>query len=311
MFHELLLNFDIPFFSSILDDDDSDMYMEPDEHQPEYSVVRSESRVVYSTERNGGFVPIIPNYSSISRSELPEPAVIVTPNGGQDRSPVAAEQQFFPSFFRSAPPLGHSRPQVYVQPNQAAAIAGRYSTGGRNFDQTLLGSGDFAVLRGGTFYPDGDRPFVRPKPEEYYSSGSAFYNTNNGHGRPNAQPLTAPAPTPQAYYSEDPFEHFRDFADLNAGGDPAFSHFVVVYANKNSTKPHPTHNSPKNIFEQLQLLDQEQPNDDTFDKEKYSKKSRLSKFKTKLARTKIVKKYKKKLSPKEPVDYSDPLIAES
>jgi hypothetical protein len=271
--------------------------------------VRSESRVVYSTERSGGFVPIIPNFPSVARSELPEPAVEVTPNSG---APIPAEQQFFPSFFRSAPPLGHSRPQVYVPPNPAAAIAGRYSTGGlRSFDQSMLGSGDFSVLRGGTFYPDGDRPFIRPKPDEYYDSGS-FYN--NGHGRPNAQPLTAPTPPPAPYpvqFPEDPFEHFRDFADLNAGGDPAFSHYVVVYANKNSTKPHPIHNSPKNIFEQLQMLDQEKPSDDSYDKEKYSKKSRLSKFKTKLTATKMEKKYKKKFSPKDTTEYSDPLIAES
>jgi hypothetical protein len=297
------------------EDDDSDMYMEPDEQQPEYSVVRSESRVVYSTERNSGFVPIIPNYSSISRSEVPEPSVVVIPNG-EDKNPVAAEQQFFPSFFRTAPPLGHSRPQIYSPPNPAAAIAGRYTVGGtgRHFDQSILGSGDFSVIRGGTFYPDGDRPFVRPKPDEYYSSpASTFFNLNNGHGLPNAQPLTAlPPQTPQSYYQEDPFENFRDFAELNAGGDPAFSHFVVVYANKNATKPHPN-NSPKNIFEQLQLIDQDQEKsvDDTFDKEKLGKKSRLSRFKTKLAATKMEKKYKKKINPKDISDYSDPLIAES
>lgn len=291
------------------------MFMEPDEQQPEYSVERSESRVVYSTERNGGFVPIVPNYSSISRAEIvAEPAVVVTPNG-EDRNPVAAEQQFFPSYFRSAPPLGHSRPypiQLQPQQNPAAAIAGRYSVGGRAFDQSLLGNGDFSVMRGGTFYPDGERPY-RQKFDDFFSAGSSqFYNLNNGHGRPNAQPLTAPPPSP--FYPEDPFANFRDFAEINSGGDPAFSHYVVVYANKNATKPHPTQNTPKNIFEQLQLLDLDQDSQRDLEEtpEFYTKKSKLSKFKTKLSATKMEKKYKKKLSPKlDSVDYSDPLIAES
>lgn len=110
--------------------------------------------------------------------------------------------------------------------------------------------------------------------------------------------------------------------------DPAYSHFVVVYANKNSTEPHPSHPSPKNIFEQLQLLDLEkqqaeqeadtQPDEmktSQKDKSSYNKKklTKLSKFKSKLAgtKTKIVKKYKKKLGPKYDIspDYSDPLIA--
>ena len=50
------------------------------------------------------------------------------------------------------------------------------------------------------------------------------------------------------------------------------------------------------------------------DKSSYNKKlTKLSKFKSKLAgtKTKIVKKYKKKLGPKYDIspDYSDPLIA--
>ena len=114
-----------------------------------------------------------------------------------------------------------------------------------------------------------------------------------------------------------------------SSADPAYSHFVVVYANKNSTEPHPSHPSPKNIFEQLQLLDLEkqqqaeqeadtQPEDvksSYKDKSNYNKKklTKLSKFKSKLAgtKTKIVKKYKKKLGPKYDIspDYSDPLIA--
>jgi hypothetical protein len=172
------------------------------------------------------------------------------------------------------------------------------------------------VVRGGTFYPDGERSY-RLKNDDFF--GGFF---KNGHGRPNAQPQR------QQYFPEDPFENFKDFADINAGNDPAFSHFVVIYANKNATKPHPSHPSPKNIFEQLQLLDLEKEQErvksqeqevgsDNAESEKEDisdkKLMKLSKFKKKLAKTKIVKKYKKKLGPKvdSSPDYTDPLLATS
>lgn len=289
--------------------------MKPDElPPPQYSVVKSESRVVrqYSPQQpqiHGGFRPM---YSSISRVEHLEPEVVVSSH----ENPTTAEQNFFPSFFRSPPVNAHSRPyQTATSPNVAAAsIAGRYTAGrSQNFDRSILGSGDFQVLRGGTFYPEGERSFKIKGTDEFLAS---FLN---GHGRPNAQAQTS---SKEAYYPEDPFENFKDFADLsniNAGSDPAFSHFVVVYANKNSTQPHPSHPSPKNIFEQLQLLDLEKEKEKSSttteqpsEKAVYDKKlMKLSKFKTKLAKTKVVKKYKKKLGPKvdQSPDYTDPLLA--
>ena len=259
-------------------------------------------------------MPNPPNYSSISRVEHSEPEVVIRSSSYDSQNPAAAEQNFFPSFFRNPPVNAHSRPSFQSAPNSAASIAGRYSSGrSQNFDQSILGSGDFSVLRGGTFFPDGARS-VRVKNDDFFSS------LLNGHGRPDAQPLTA---TKKPYYPEDPFENFKDFADINAGSDPAFSHFIVVYANKNSTKPHPSHPSPKNIFEQLQLLDlekeqekadqenaiEESPKEKEFNEKKLMK---LSKFKSKLAKTKkVVKKYKKKLGPKidQSPDYTDPLLA--
>lgn len=283
------------------------MLMEPAERQPQYSVIRSEPRIVYSTERNGGFVPIIPRYSRISRLVRTEPIHTIA-----EKNPIAAEQKFYPNFRNSAP-TAHSRP--FTRPNTAAAIAGRYSVD-RSFDPAILGSGDFDVIQGGTFYPEGEH-VVRPKISDFYKGTPTVFGSKNGHSRPNPQAFRGPRP----YYPEDPFEHFRDFADINAGdAGNAFSHYVVVYANKNSTKPHPTHNSPKNIFEQLQLLDQEKEDelafpdydtDDVLDKQKYKKTTKVSKFKTKLAATKLEKKYKKKASPKDFADYTDPLLAES
>lgn len=291
------------------------MWMEPDElPPPQYSVVRSESRVLrqysstpqYRETTNGGFRPI---YSSISRVEHSEPEVVIS-SSSDPQIPATAEQNFFPNYFRQAPSSGHSRP---FQPSPAAAIAGRYSVSRSppHFDTSILGSGDFSVLRGGSFYPEGEQPFKL--------NGYSTYS--NGHGRPNAQPLKA---VKQPYYPEDPFENFKDFADINAGNDPAHSHFIVVYANKNATQPHPSHPSPKNIFEQLQQLDREKQRDksqeanviDELAKEKElsdKKLMKLSKYKSKLAKTKVVKKYKKKLGPKvdSSPDYSDPLLAMS
>lgn len=286
------------------------MFMEADElPPPEYSVVRSESRVVRTYSNS----PSSSSDASISRVEHYEPEVVVSSSQSDPQNPTAAEQKFFPSYL-SAIPLG--RPLKIVPSSVAASIAGRY---GRGFDPSILGSGDFSVLEGGTFYPD----------EESQYHKKTTYDTffKNSHGsKPYAEPLTAKK---DGNYPEDPFEHFKDFADINSGSDAAFSHFMVIYANKNSTKPHPSHPSPKNIFEQLQLLDlekqQEQntaipvvetiPTVTTEEKEEKPDKKlmKLSKYKSKLAKTKIVKKYKKKLGPKVDYspDYTDPLLATS
>ena len=279
--------------------------MEPAEHQPEYIPHHSESRVIYTRQNRQRRFPLFQSQPQIESE--PVFALPIEPIQNhhiphfQNQEP--AEQNFFPNFFR---PQQHSRP--YSHPNNAAAIAGRYSTSARANDQSILGSGDFAVIRGGTYYPEGEQRSSRPKIDGYQNAGSSFYN--NGHGRPNAQPLSLPKNT----HNDDPFSNFRDFADINSGADPAYSHFVVVYANKNTTSEHP---NPKNIFEQLQLLDKEDAEQEEKVLEEpvkkiYSKKyTKLSKFKTKLANTKMEKKYMKKMSPKDNAEYSDPLLAES
>lgn len=118
------------------------MWMEPDElPPPEFSVVRSESRVVreYSAPViQNGFKPITNpsthNYPSALRAQQQQPE--------HYNAPESAAQNFFPSYFRNSPQLsGHSRPYTASTPNSASAIAGRYSaTGGRTaFDQSILG----------------------------------------------------------------------------------------------------------------------------------------------------------------------------
>lgn len=290
------------------------MYMEADDEQPraEYSVVRSESRVVRAYSHS----PDESSDTSISRVEHYEPEVVISSSSSDPQNPTAAEQKFFPSYLNPVSLVG--RPVKIVNNGAAATIAGRYS---RNYDPTILGSGDFSVLEGGTFYPDGEESRYRKKA----TSGifDKLFNKNSHGSQPYAEALTDKR---DGNYPEDPFAHFTDFADINTGSDGSFSHYVVIYANKNATKPHPSHPSPKNIFEQLQLLDLEKKYETNTaipviassieeKEEKPDKKlMKLSKFKTKLAKTKVVKKYKKKLGPKvdySSPDYTDPLMATS
>ncbi|CAH1717731.1 unnamed protein product [Chironomus riparius] len=291
------------------DHEDSDMWMEADElPPPEYSVVRSESRVVrqYSSSPSQDRAKVD---TSVSRVEHYEPQVVIQSSSSDPHNPTAAEQTFFP-FLANIPSI---RP-FQISSSLAASIANRYNPPSRLgvFDQSILGSGDFTVMRGGTFYPDDEDPSKR-----YQAKSDQFY-TPNYDGKPVAEALTGKK---EPYYPEDPFENFKDFADMTSGSDPAFSHYVVIYANKNSTKPHPSHPSPKNIFEQLQMIDREklrekQEVEDKSDEKISDKKlMKLSKYKNKLSKTKIVKKYKKKLGPKvdqQPSpDYTDPLLATS
>lgn len=258
------------FFFSLSEhiaEDDSDMLMEPSDFHP--SVLASQQQTYYPRQN---YRPYPTQFASIERSSDDVPV---------DPQPQAA-QNFLP-FFRDAQPLGHSRPYYTQESHRFAA--------NRQYDQSILGSGDFGVIRGGTFYQDNDPPIRGLESNDYYS----FYK-NNGHGHgPQAAPYTQPKFNS---FGDDQFSNFRDFADINTPTDPAYSHFVVVYANKNSTSTHP---NPKNIFEQLQLLDEEKA-------QEKQKKSSVSKIKKKLALTKLEKKYKKKLGPKEGGEF-EPLLA--
>lgn len=264
---------------------------------------------------------------------------------------------FLPSFFRdTVPPLGHSRP-YYAQPaaaqqpslpSQRVSIANAVSVRGvggaghqqqltaplgsqsagsgpgtASYDQSLLGSGDFGVIRGGTFYQENDPPVRHLESNDFY-----HYYKNNGHGRPQVAALHASG---YGAGADEQFSNFRDFADINAPSDPAYSQFVVVYANKNATEAAAADNAadamndaaadsdeqqqasttrrpPQNIFEQLELLDREPVQRYEV---KEAKPLKPWSFKAKLARTKLEKKYEKKVTlgagPKDH-DY-EPLMA--
>lgn len=248
-------------------DDDSDMLMEPDEFS-HIDIIRSDGQQIY---------PTTTEYESAEQSD------------GPTTNTHAAAQNFYPTFFREAPPLGHSRP--YFQAPEGPPSSKIQAP--RSFDQSILGSGDFGVIRGGTFYAENEAPFHGDGPNDYGFFFGDDSSNNNGHGRPHADAFIQ-----KFTYPEEQFANFRDFAEINTPSDSAFSQFVVVYANKNSTsKTH--HPNPKNIFEQLELLDKE--------KSQEEKKNRISKAKAKLASTKLERKYKKQSSPKD-LDY-EPLLA--
>lgn len=263
--------------------------MEPDEYRatallpPQSTAGYFQSNEYRSNEfRSGEYRSLSPEYVHLER---PVPQRI------RSIEDTRVPQNIFPTnYFRNVPPLGHSRPYFASQ----EAPSGRFTGGGRSFDQSILGSGDFGVIRGGTFYQDDDPP-VRPSYEsdEFLN----YFNTNNGHGRPHSTFV------PKTFYPEEQFSNFRDFADINTPTDPAYSQFVVVYANKNSTSSHP---NPKNIIEQLQLLDKE-----VTDEQRKDKKNSIgkSKFKQKLANTKLEKKYKKRIGTKDNNAELEPLLA--
>lgn len=223
-----------------------------------------------------------------------------------DDNPAPAAQTFLSTFFREhnpyIAPLTHTRNYFSTgEPFSTTPRAPRL-TGHRNvesipkasnFDTSILGSGDFGVLRGGTFYQDSDPTFFRSSE----SSNEYSYFNKNGHGRPQTAAYV------QKYtYPEDQFANFRDFADINTPNEPAFSHYVVVYTNKNGSattvieqeeqEQSGSHKyEPKNILDQLRLLDEE--------KATTTEKSTKSKSKAKLKRTKLTRTHKKHPQPKK------------
>ncbi|XP_005180150.1 uncharacterized protein LOC101891222 [Musca domestica] len=264
-------------------EEDSDMLMEPNDFSP-ITILRSQERQFYEppTTIVQHFRPVQSTRYN-ARSDVHEPRHRINPGDSHSQ----AAQNYYPPFFREAPPSGHSRPyfslpdapflpkyETRPEGNLGPGLAPNQKPGG--YDASILGSGDFGVIRGGTFYPEEEMP--------YHPEDSVDF----------VQKYT---------YPEEQFAHFRDFADINVPVDTAFSHFVVVYQAKNSTKPS-NHPHPKNIFEQLELLDKEK----AAEEKKLKKSKHSSKSKTKLVKTKLQqKKYKKKSVHKELED--EPLLA--
>ncbi|XP_075221456.1 uncharacterized protein LOC142324514 isoform X2 [Lycorma delicatula] len=235
-----------------------------------------------------------------------------------DEDAYSDAQHFFPSFtplFSAPPPLGHSRPPYY---NQESAYSQRptFPGGFRDLsypqavaesesNTNVLGSGNFGVIRGGTYYAEERDDLLN---DDLYSS---YYHGNNGHGRPAYYRRNPPPPFRQG---DDFFANFRDFADISTPTKSSYSHYYVVYVNRNATNADTETNQvgsmgsrqqsiPHNIIEQLQLIDSttETPNS------KLSKtKKKLEKYKQTLQKKEEKKTTKSTISPKE---LYEPLLA--
>lgn len=165
----------------------------------------------------------------------------------------------------------------------------------------LLGSGNFGVIPGGTFYAENDG-----EASSNYGEYDSYYQ--NGHGKPSFY-FDKPASSKQ--YRQQQFANFKDFADINVPNGGQFSEYVAVYVNKNSSEEiNPSernkHFRPNNIMESLALLDL-QPSTST----EIIPEKKLSKSKRKLAKVLpekkwLVRKSSKKTSIQEP---SETLLA--
>ena len=288
----------------------------------------ADSQQIYPSFASVPFPPLRPQQRQAPVEQVPE----LTPDS----------QHYFPSFSSifSNHPLGHSRPPVYDDPpsshrarhipyalqqaNSFDAFATNNGGSGKDknsftsspsttskeqsgggagvgasSNQAVLGSGNFGVIRGGTFYEDDYDQGSTNDDFFYYGGGRPSYSYNY---RPTQSATTN---------GDDFFANFRDFADITAPKQPqqgAYSELHVVYANKNGTlrdAPPAVGGPPRNIFEQLEQLEQQQPK---------PKPKKVSKIKAKLAKHQQKEasklEWKKMSFQQSPKDlYQEPLLA--
>lgn len=165
----------------------------------------------------------------------------------------------------------------------------------------LLGSGNFGVIPGGTFYADNDGGA-----SSNYGEFDSYYQ--NGHGRPS---FFFGKPASSKQYKQEQFSNFKDFADINVPNAGQYSEYVAVYVNKNTSgddksKADNKNFRPKNIFESLAMLDME-----TTTTTESAPEKKLSKSKRKLAKLLPEKKWlvKKSSSKSLRQEPSEPLLA--
>ncbi|KAJ8954844.1 hypothetical protein NQ318_023407 [Aromia moschata] len=147
---------------------------------------------------------------------------------------------------------GYKDDEYHASPSSSASSSPSPSP---SASADILGSGNFGVIRGGTFFNDNEGE------QSSYGDFSSYFH--NGHGRPSFYFGGPPNPKPQKH---EQFANFKDFADINTPPDRQYSQYVVVYVNKNDTEPKidmkqivQQSHKPKNIIESLALLDLEPP----------------------------------------------------
>jgi len=249
--------------------DDSDMYMEPDESETQADRAeaitreRSDDETAdardESSERSIGGKPEEDEGKPKDQEtrNTRHSARIVQLADAEDKSLESESQNFFPSFAELF--ANHRLPfaeqqqqqQQRYRPNRFLGYFQRdranYQTAAATKEHSLLGSGNFGVIRGGTYYPEDkerdeysiDESLYSPY---YQSRGRAHYYRN---------------PKPQPVRGGDLFANFRDFADITAPPKSSFSHLSVVYANKNGSSTGRV-TEPRNIIETLRMLEEEE-----------------------------------------------------
>ncbi|KAL9878615.1 uncharacterized protein LOC119639199 isoform X1 [Glossina fuscipes] len=184
------------------------------------------------------------------------------------------------------------------------------ATNAKTYDRDVLGSGDFGILRGGTFYPEDEMPYHPEANDDYYYSDASDSHTTTTSGASFVHKYTHP---------DEQFQQFRDFADLSTPAmDGEYSQYVVIYEAKHNNAsdnqgeqqlPQECHHHqhrqhhPQNIFEQLQQIDEENAK---------KSKQKLNKRKLKLMKKVFFgKKYNKDTNSKkfEEAEDVDPLLA--
>lgn len=241
------------------DYDDSDMYMEPDESQATPQTDRAEESTQKEKQDEASDVTVKSDEkppeadTKDQEAKNTEQAAITqfdTANGNLRTD----SQNFFPSFAELF--ANHRLPfaeQQRYRPNRFLNYfqrdRGNYQAAATKEQQSLLGSGNFGVIRGGTYYPEN-------KENDEYSVDESLYNPY--YSRARSQYYRNPKPQP--IRSGDFFANFRDFADITAPPKSSFSHLSVVYANKNGSSTGRI-TEPRNIIETLRMLEEEERSD--------------------------------------------------
>ncbi|XP_025416484.1 uncharacterized protein LOC112687777 isoform X2 [Sipha flava] len=146
----------------------------------------------------------------------------VSPEDTADRRDTSADSQhFLPAFGPLFSQIGHSRPpRLYQESDYLPELTPPYLTmAASNQESAMLGSGNFGVIPGGTYYSAG---------ESAASVSDPFLYDGNSHGRPHR---FSGNPRPSAFRDPDDFfAGFRDFADITAPTKSSFSQYHMVYA---------------------------------------------------------------------------------
>nr|XP_033323031.1 uncharacterized protein LOC117218612 isoform X1 [Megalopta genalis] len=246
------------------DGDDSDIYMEPDGADHENKDEENERKQIESQEKasRDTAAELLENKekpaSSTAAKSIADQNAENTANAGQteasdleNKSLETESQNFFPSFAELFANHRLSFSEQRYRPNRFLGYFQRDRSGyqpasstAKDAQHPLLGSGNFGVIRGGTYYPE------EKENDEYPADDSAY----NPYYRGRANYYRNPKPQP--IRGGDFFANFRDFADITAPPKSSFSHLSVVYANKNGSETGRI-SEPRNIIETLKMLEEE------------------------------------------------------